>query len=198
MSKQALKTAQAAAHTTNGVRGNTAANIRTFNNQQIDALYLNAGTIVIWPGLEATIPTGWQKCDGSLLSKTTYADLFASLGGELSPYGVQATTFSLPLIDVFRTVVQANREERDGIIYDNLGLKGGEQSHTLTVSEMPAHTHDSGIYANSQDYVDGSASPNNIGAIATASPIQTITKGGGMAHNNMPPYIAMNYIIKLD
>ena len=196
MNKAALKAAQAAAHTTNGVRGNTAANIRTFNNAQIDALYLNAGSMVIWPGADATIPTGWKKCDGSVLSKTTYADLFAALGGELSPYGVQATTFNLPLMQNYATVVQTFIETIEGgeRIINHLGEKGGEVSHVLTTSEMPSHSHSIATApSDASGYVTAKASAS-VGGTA----INTGASGLGQPHNNMSPYIAMNYIVKLD
>jgi microcystin-dependent protein len=80
--------------------------------------------------------------------------------------------------------------------YSEMLNAGGEKKHVLSVNEMPSHTHPSGIKSNSQDYVDGSASPNNIGTAGGAS-ISTGSTGGGLAHENRPPYLTLAYIMKL-
>jgi microcystin-dependent protein len=82
----------------------------------------------------ASAPTGWLLCDGSAVSRTTYAGLFAILS---TTYGVGdgSTTFNLPDLRG-RFPVGKNAGT-----FSALGGTGGEETHTLTVPEMPAHTH---------------------------------------------------------
>lgn len=68
------------------------------------------------------------------------------------------------------------------------GAKGGEATHTLTVSEMPSHYH------NSQGWARLSGGSNGNQALladGTDSELHTLSTGGGQAHNNMPPYLAV-------
>lgn len=149
-------------------------------------------------------PAGWLKCDGRAVSRETYAALFNAIG---TTYGTGdgSTTFNIPdLRDRF--MVGA------GISYA-LNAKGGEKTHTLTTNEIPAHTHgSSGAHthnlnlrnagttgsratnnvtygASGHDYVNDNPFPSNNGAHTHSS------VGGGQAHNNMPPYIGINFLI---
>lgn len=77
--------------------------------------------------------------------------------------------------------------------YFPVGQIGGEQMHLLTIAEMPNHTHSTTVTsvgeAGSGQFTDGGQ-----GGGAT---LKTASAGGGSAHNIMPPYYSLSYIIKL-
>jgi microcystin-dependent protein len=83
-----------------------------------------------------SVPGGWLNCDGSAIDRTIYADLFAAIGTTFGA-GDGSTTFNIPNLRG-RNVIGLNPSETD---FDTLGETGGEKRHTLTIDEMPAHTH---------------------------------------------------------
>lgn len=93
-----------------------------------------AGTITAYGGSAA--PSGWLLCDGSNVSRTTYADLFAILGTSYGS-GDGTTTFGLPNLKG-RVPVGRDSTQTE---FDTLGETGGAKTHTLTTSEMPSHNH---------------------------------------------------------
>lgn len=148
------------------------------------------GTII--PYSASTIPDGYLECDGSAVSRTIYADLFAVIG---TTYGTGdgSTTFNLPNL---KGKVAVGQNTGDAS-FDVLGETGGEKTHKLTVSEMPKHTH----RISSQRGTPGNSSWDygqpGTGWNATAwNPNPTEPIGGNGAHNNLQPYIVVKYIIK--
>lgn len=148
-------------------------------------------------------PTGWLLCNGAAVSRSTYADLFAVVG---TTYGAGdgSSTFNLPdLRDRFAV--------GSGTTY-SAGATGGAATHTLSTAEMPAHTHsatsvDSGhthnfAVGNNADIDNDVGTSSGSGSTdTTASGTANITTtiastGGGGAHNNLPPYIGLAFIIK--
>ena len=91
------------------------------------------GTIMIYSG--TTVPTGYMIADGSSLSRTDYPELYKVLG---TTYGsADSTHFNLPNLSG-RTVVGLSTSDND---FKTLGQTGGEKNVTLTVSQLPSHTH---------------------------------------------------------
>lgn len=188
MSKQELINLSNSKFPTNGLRAIKAEDQRAFNDAMINEVYTEAGMIMIWPGQESTIPMGWVKCDGRVLNKVDYPDLFANIGGELSPWGVFATTFRIPNIKKWYNVIQSG----DGL---NVAQTGGDTTHTLSIQEMPTHNHvvktrDRGRDQIGAHFVAGTT-------LVDGGECFTEEAGNGQPHNNMPPYVVMNYIIKL-
>jgi microcystin-dependent protein len=70
-----------------------------------------------------------------------------------------------------------------------LGATGGEEFHTLSAGEMPSHSHGIAGAAGSSGALGGFFAGLGTGQLSQAV-------GGGAAHNNMPPYVIINYIIK--
>jgi len=145
---------------------------------------------VILPYGAATAPSGYLLCDGSAVSRTTYADLFSVIG---TTYGAGdgSTTFNLPDLKGKVPVGKDSSQSE----FDTLGETGGEKTHTLTVDEMPSHKHVQ------HSYSDPSGSLNRNSRDTTSSGDtetghSTSSTGGGQAHNNLQPYITLNYIIK--
>jgi microcystin-dependent protein len=88
----------------------------------------------LFPFAGAAVPAGFLLCDGSLVSRSTYAALFAALG---TAYGAGdgSTTFGLPNMQGRVPV------GKDAGTFATLGATGGEQAHTLSLAEIAAHTH---------------------------------------------------------
>lgn len=151
-------------------------------NPIIDAANVR-GAIVMWP--TATPPTGWLLCDGSAVSRTTYAALFAIIS---TTYGVGngSTTFNLPDLQG-RVAVGKNSGT-----FSSLGGTGGEETHVLTIPETPAHTHTIPFDTGGSGNVVAAQQPNGAAGTETSSSV-----GGGGAHNNLQPYITLNFIIRI-
>lgn len=161
-----------------------------------------SGTIKLYAG--ASAPTGYLICDGTAVSRTTYADLFTAIGTTFG-VGNGTTTFNVP--DFRRRVPVGAGGTGTGTLGNALGNTGGAETHTLAISEMPLHGHPyrassgGGIGSNTTGgfMVDSDLDQNYsafTGAPTEAMGEQIGGTGGGGAHNNMPPSLVVNYIIK--
>lgn len=145
------------------------------------------GTVSLFAG--STAPTGWLICNGSAVSRTTYASLYSVIGTTYGN-GDGSTTFNLPNLSG-RIAVGYDSSDTN---FNTLGLTGGESTHTLTVNEMPSHHHATTKYYNTAIGANAFYGSNATGNSATNDNAMSNT-GGGQAHNNLQPYIVMNYII---
>ena len=147
------------------------------------------GTIAMWAGGDPP-PAGWFNCYGGAVSRTTYAALFAVIGTTYGP-GNGTTTFDLP--DMGRRFPLGRGGGR------NRGDIGGAETHTLTVDELPAHAHELGGTRSDGSGANRNKLTGTAGAatsVAADSAYGVRNTGGGQAHNNMPPYFVVNFIIK--
>jgi microcystin-dependent protein len=158
------------------------------------------GTITAFAGSSA--PAGYLLCDGSEYSETTYATLFSVIGSVYNTGEETANHFRVP--DLRGRVIagldnmggtSGNRltDLSGGLNGDVLGATGGNESHTLSESQIPAHTH--GIGGRTLDMALGGS--NYRLSPASGSIGDTKSTGGGEAHNNVQPTIILNYIIKI-
>lgn len=150
-------------------------------------------------------PRGWAMCNGQLLSIAQNQALFSLLG---TTYGGNGqTTFALPDL---RGRAAVSSGQGAGLSNYNLGSQAGEVSHTVTVNEMPAHSHPAncntgpGNFADPGGHVwaaDGTnitkayAPPTtNLGAMANGS---ISPAGGSSPHENRQPFLAVEFCIAL-
>lgn len=149
-----------------------------------------SGGILMYGG--SSIPTGYLECDGSAVSRSTYAALFTAIGTTWGA-GDGSTTFNIPDL---RGRAPIGVGTGATLTARNLGTIGGAENHTLSTGELPSHTHQP-----SGDAVlryTGSAGSYSLPAAGT-DVVLNITipnTGGGGAHNNMQPWAAVTYIIK--
>jgi len=149
---------------------------------------LVAGTSI--SGYWGIAPDGYLLEDGSAVSRTSFADLFASIGSTYGD-GDGSTTFNLPDSRGRVTVPISGDSE-----FNVMGKKYGEKTHTITTNEIPAHTHMQYITANSGGTairVDYASDGNGV---AYPQGINTGSTGGGSASNVTQPSIVKQYAIK--
>ena len=153
------------------------------------------GTINMYAGAVADIPTGWLLCNGAAVSRTTYAQLFAVLDTE---YGVGdgSGTFNVP------NFVTSNKFPRAATNDAGRGTTGGSSTHTLTLSEIPVHNHShSHTYSQSSStsgpiYSSPSSSGGfNAGGSTSDTSNDSTNAGGGATHENKPPFLDVHFII---
>jgi microcystin-dependent protein len=149
-------------------------------------------------------PRGWAFCDGQILPISQNTALFSLLG---TTYGGDGrTVFALPNL---RGSTPLQPGQGPGLSFHDLGETGGEPEVTLIGAEMPAHTHIAQGYAGAggQGPTNNAwADPNQHGIsvyassssqTAPMSPQALSLNGGSQPHNNMMPYLVLNFCIAL-
>jgi microcystin-dependent protein len=141
-------------------------------------------------------PVDWALCDGQLLSIAQYEALFSLLGTTYGGDGVN--TFALPNLQSRIPIHQGN-----GYV---IGQLAGTETVTLTTNQIPVHTHalnaqsgagsqsspSGGVWANSALDQYSAATPTTQ---MSASSLQN--SGGSQPHDNMPPFLCVNFVIAL-
>jgi microcystin-dependent protein len=183
--------------------------------------------LIIAPGIVQAFagpspPAGWLVCDGSAVSRTTYSALFAAVGTYWGA-GDSINTFNLPDFRG-RTPIGYVNSAAPGITARTFGSRGGNETHTLSVAEMPNHGHgvNDGQHVHTSNphhhgYVNplggafGAASGpfsiyNPSGTTNTSDTADTMqpsganislqNTGGGVAHDIMQPFGVLYFIIK--
>lgn len=148
-------------------------------------IFVPTGTVSAFAGSAA--PTGYVLCDGSEYDQTVQADLFAVVGSTYNTGEETANHFRVP--DLRGQVVAG----MGGSLLsgtDALGDTGGAATHTLTVDEMPSHSHNAYGNGVANGGFEGSYGENGNQNVSTS------LTGGGQAHNNVQPTMILNYIIK--
>lgn len=153
------------------------------------------GEITLFAGNFA--PQNWAFCDGRLVSIAEYQMLYSLIG---TTYGGDGeTTFALP--DLRGRIPMHFSDTHP------LAQMGGTETVTLLSDQMPVHTHTAGaqVAAGTQTSPAGAvwaqAGTNQyamVNANAAMSPSAITTAGGSQPHDNMMPFLALNFIIALD
>ena len=160
------------------------------------------GSIIPYAG--STAPTGWLFCDGSEVSTTTFANLFAVIGTTYDN-GPAGGNFNVP-----------DLRGRLPVGLDNLGGSGagiltdaqadilggvlGNEEHVLTEAELPLHTHqydDQYVAVTSGGSLTGPTTVNSVSSFLEETGRTSESAGGGTGHANVQPSIALTYLIKI-
>ncbi|MCW2855300.1 MAG: phage Tail Collar domain protein [Marmoricola sp.] len=144
-------------------------------------------------------PKGWALCNGQVLPINQNQALFSLLGTQYGGDG--RTTFALPNLQG-QTPLHMGQDPA-GASYV-IGQRGGEATHTLTVAELPAHTHPAsaaaaGTTGSPQGAVWAAGTKPAYAALPNTAmaPNALSSTGGSQPHENRQPYLVVNHIIAL-
>ena len=156
-----------------------------------------------YPGLiipfdSLTIPSDMKalRCDGSAVSRTEYAELFAVIGTS-NGEGDGSTTFNLPNIRG-RNIVGYDENDED---FNVIGKTGGSKEQQLTIANIPKHDHPTGTenanYTVQKWNTSGGKDPSSAGNGSWEATVNSRTgpTGEGKAFNIMDPHMVLNYVI---
>ena len=178
-----------------------------FTGQNLTGIDLvNTGLIIPWSS--ASIPSGFLECDGSNVSRTTYADLFTVVG---TTYGAGdgSTTFGLPNLQdnvaVGKSPTKALASTGGANTVTNTGnVSGNAANHTLSTPEIASHYHNVNYIAmNNHQFGNpsgtvippqGWTSGNTGGGGGHSHPLSVTFTGG--SDSVVQPYLTQIYIIK--
>ena len=149
-------------------------------------------------------PRGYATCDGQLLSIAQNTAVFSLLGTTFGGNGT--STFALPDL---RGRVPMHQGQGPGLTSRTLGEQAGQENVTLITSQVPAHTHPLNAVSDAGDTsAPAGAYAANTGALdkeyKTSGTVVAMNanavgaSGGSQPHNNLPPYLVLNFYIALE
>lgn len=135
---------------------------------------------------------GWLKCDGRSLSRTTYADLFAIIGTSFG--SADSNSFNLPDC---RGRVLGTLGQGSGLTNRNLGSTIGTETHTLTTSEIPSHSHSgttdsSGAHTHTSNAIGGQGNLGLVAADGSNTATSTDSSAGELNVWTTPAALTIN------
>ena len=144
-------------------------------------------------------PRGWALCDGQILPINQNQALFSLLGTTFGGDG--RTTFALPDL-------RSRSPRKGGSGITGLGQRSGSEAVTLTPNDLPAHSHNFQVNSEASDqdtpegnYLGKDTAPTLYhppgGATTGMEPGTIAAAGGGLPHDNMQPYLTLNFCIAL-
>ena len=180
------------------------------------------GQIMMFAGNFA--PRGWAFCNGQLLAISSNTALFSIIG---TTYGGDGrTTFALPDLRGRVPINSGGNSAGPGLTPRQLGQRSGQETHTLNITEMPSHTHNaisnsSHLKLSTDNAANETPNAGDVPAVAHypaglttqkvksfGPPSNTVdgqsiappiisNNGGNLSHNNMQPWLAINFVIAI-